>query len=154
MAEARKSLMTSSFELFFCWMLVAHKSCIICRLATYLLASHSHLVSERTTADEIGCFLTTFSSSECCGSDNWKLDEPEAGVPRGFHLWRGEGHLVQTFGGEMKKYLLLLLVFLHSRIQSVRSPTYSLHLWWYLLITFSNSNNRAHKIYAAIKQLK
>ena len=46
MAEARKSLMTSSFELFFCWVLVAHKSCIICRLATYLLASHSHLVSE------------------------------------------------------------------------------------------------------------
>ena len=152
MAEARKSLMTSSFELFFCWVLVAHKSCIICRLATYLLASHSHLVSENYCrwnwmfSHNFFFFRMLWEWQLKIGrTRSWssqRISSLKGRGTSGTNLWRWDGEI--SFAA---------FSFL-SRIQSVRSPTYSLHLWWYLLITFSNSNNRAHKIYAAIKQLK
>ena len=48
--------------------------------------------------------------SERSGGDNRELDEPETGVPRGFHIRGSEGHVVQAFGGNtyIYKYFIIL----------------------------------------------
>ena len=45
--------------------------------------------------------------SERSGGDNRELDEPETGVPRGFHIRGSQGHVVQAFGGNT--YILLYI---------------------------------------------
>ena len=48
--------------------------------------------------------------SERSRGDNRELDEPETGVPRGFHIRGSQGHVVQAFGGNtcIYKYFIIL----------------------------------------------